>query len=54
MESNSELMMEEVMEIPQADSDAFNPMNLYDPNSIFYRALEILPEVLDSAIGLLE
>ena len=54
MEANSESMMEEVIEIPQADSDVFDPMNINDPHSIFYRALEILPEVLDSTIGLLE
>ncbi len=46
--------MEEVIETPQTDSDAFDPKNINDPDSIFYRALEILPEVLDSTFGLLK
>jgi hypothetical protein len=46
--------MEEMIEISQTDFDAFDPKNINDPHSIFYRALEILPKVLDSTIGLLE
>jgi len=54
MVSSSEPLMEQVVEIPQADSDAPDHSNFDDLTGIFYRALELLPEVLDSAIGLLK
>ena len=54
MLSNSETVMEQAVETPQADSDAPNPMDLDDPTSVYYRMLELLPEVLDGSIGLVE
>jgi len=45
--------MEQVVEIPQADSTP-SPVGLGDPKSVYYRMLELLPEVLDRAIGLVE
>ncbi|MDH5792333.1 MAG: hypothetical protein OEZ44_09100 [Candidatus Bathyarchaeota archaeon] len=54
MLSSSETVMEQTVEIPKADSDAPNPMDFDDPTSVFYRMLELLPEVLDCSIGLVE
>jgi len=54
MVSSSEPLMEQVVEILQADSDAPDHSNFDDLTGIFYRALELLPEVLDSTIGLLK
>jgi hypothetical protein len=46
--------MEQAVEAPQADSDAPSPVGFGDPDSVYYRMLELLPEVLDRAIGLVE
>lgn len=54
MVSSSEPPMEQVVEILQADSDAPDHSNFDDLTGISYLAFELLPEVLDSAIGLFE
>ena len=54
MLSSSETVMEQAVETPQADSDAPSPVDFVDPSSVFYRMLELLPEVLDGSIGLVE
>jgi hypothetical protein len=51
---SSEAVIEQAVETPQADSDAPSPVDLGDPTGFFYRMLELLPEVLDSTIGLVE
>jgi hypothetical protein len=54
MSLSSETVMEQTVETPQADSDVPSPVDFVDPSSIYYRMLELLPEVLDSTIGLVE
>jgi hypothetical protein len=52
--SISETVMEQAVETPQEGSDAPSPVGLDDPSSVYYRMLELLPEVLDDLIGLVE
>jgi hypothetical protein len=54
MSLSGEAVMEQAVETPQADSDTPSPVGLGDPDSVYYRMLELLPEVLDRAIGLVE